>query len=68
MPLAKGIIGRCIKKTASNVSAKLRDEALFKDGGVSHLLSTNADEIDMLCVASTRDYTFRTNLRFCESK
>ena len=30
-------------------------------GGLSHLLPTDADIIDMLCVASTSDYTVRTD-------
>jgi hypothetical protein len=31
-------------------------------GGLLHLLPTNACEIDMLCLTSTRDYIVHTNI------
>jgi hypothetical protein len=37
-------------------------------GGLSHLLPTNAEEIDMLCFTSTRDDIVCTDLRLCENK
>jgi len=48
------------KKQCKLRVTELRNEALFKDpptakGGLSHLLPTNAEEIDMLCFTFTRN-------------
>ena len=37
-------------------------------GGMSHLLPADANEIDSLYIASTRDYIVRANIRLCERK
>ena len=37
-------------------------------GGLPHLLCADADIIDLLCLASTRDYIIRTDLRLRNCK
>ena len=40
-----------------------------RQGGMSHLLRTNAkEEIDLLCLASRRDFIVSTDLRICDCK
>jgi hypothetical protein len=59
------------KRDCKIQAAELRDKALFKDppptteGGLSHLLPTNAIIVDIVCLASTCNYIVCTNLGLC---
>ena len=58
MLIARGIIGRSIKKSASNVQPATRSDVVQRptaDGGVSHLLPTNA--MKMISCVSLPDAT-----------